>query len=40
MASALEAVSEGLLLVVRGRDDVDPQIQLQARLSLQTHEFQ
>jgi hypothetical protein len=40
MASAQEAVNEGLQLVVRGRDDVDLQLQLQARLSLQTHEFQ
>ena len=38
--SAQEAVNEGLQLVVRGRDDVDLQLQLQARLSLQTHEFQ
>ena len=35
MASALEVASEGLLLVVRGRDDVDLQLQLQARLTLQ-----
>ena len=38
--SAQEAVNEALQLVVRGRDDVDLQLQLQARSSLQTHEFQ
>ena len=40
MASVRVAASVGLLLVVRGRDDVDRQLQLQARLPLQTHKFQ
>ena len=39
MASAPEGANEGLLLVVRVRDDADLQIQLRARLTLQTHEF-
>ncbi len=38
--SAREAVNEGPLLVVRDRDGVDLQFQLQARLPLQTHKFQ
>ena len=38
--SAQEAENEGQQLVVRGRDDVDLQLQLQARLPLQMHNFQ